>query len=292
MAMNPAPLIVRRWKRYGHDRLYVDNADGTTLGWLSLTTGELTIAVDEDYDEVFTALRGEEAATPWLAEFKAQPTASPAAVEPFGDLANNRPGAAVRARANHELDEMRGRSRLATAVVRVFGVKTDERAWRKGAEGEEAVGPRLERLLKDGWRVLHSVPVGKSDADIDHLLIGPGGVYTINTKLHPGKRIWVGANSVRVNGHSVSYLRNARFEAQRASRLLSTAVARPVEVRPVIVFLTGSLVPNVTVKERPADVLILDRMDIPRAFKRAPQRLEESDVTAIFEAARRPGTWK
>jgi hypothetical protein len=33
-------------------------------------------------------------------------------------------------------------------------------------------------------------------------------------------------------------------------------------------------------------------MDIPRAFKRAPQRLTPDQVKAIFEQARRSTTWR
>ena len=129
-------------------------------------------------------------------------------------------------------------------------------------------------------------------SDIDHVLIGWGGVYTINTKTHPGGRVWVGRNAVRVNGHAVPYLRNSRFEAQRAERLLSTAAGFAVPVRPVLVFLTGSLVPNVTIKGGPDDVLVLDRMDIPGAFRRAPERLRREQVEVVFEMARRSTTWR
>jgi hypothetical protein len=86
--------------------------------------------------------------------------------EPFGDLATNRPGASVRARADRQLNAMRSRSRFGTAIARVFDVKTDERAWRKGVEGEEAVGLLLERRSKDGWQVLHSLPIGDNGGDI------------------------------------------------------------------------------------------------------------------------------
>jgi hypothetical protein len=208
------------------------------------------------------------------------------------DLAENRPGQAAREQAERELAAMRDRTRVGTFIARTFDMKTDERAWRVGAGGEETVGTRLEKLLDHGWKVLHAVPVGTKGSDIDHVLIGPGGVYTINTKNHPGKSVWVSPKQIRVGGHPVPYLRNSRFEAERAERFLTSAVGFPVSVRPVLVFLTGSLIPDVTIKQQPADVLVLDRMDIPRAFKRAPQRLTPDQVKAIFEQARRSTTWR
>lgn len=41
--------------------------------------------------------------------------------------------------------------------------------------------------------ILHSIPVGTGRGDIDHVVIGPPGVFTINTKHHPGRRLDVGA---------------------------------------------------------------------------------------------------
>jgi len=64
-----------------------------------------------------------------------------------------------------------------------------------------------------------------------------------------------------------------------------------VFVKPVLIFLTGTWIPNVTIKERPDDVVILDRMDIPGAFKRAPVRLQPDQVAVVFEHARRSTTW-
>ena len=62
-------------------------------------------------------------------------------------------------------------------------------------------------------------------------------------------------------------------------------------VKPVLVFLTGTVLPQVTIKQRPADVVILDRMDFPGAFKRAPQRLSEAVVAQVYDLARRSTTW-
>jgi hypothetical protein len=95
-----------------------------------------------------------------------------------------------------------------------------------------------------------------------------------------------------VDGHRTDYLRNSRHEADRASRLLTDACGFPVHVKAALVFLTGTLIPDVTIKQAPEDVAILDRMDIPGAFRRAQGRLTAEQVTAIFEQARRSTTWQ
>jgi len=208
------------------------------------------------------------------------------------DLADRAPGQAARAKADEELAALRDNGRVRAWLTRAFDVKTDERAWRVGADGEETVGARLNRLCKHGWQVLHAVPAGAGESDIDHVLVGPGGVFTVNTKNHPGAEIGVGQNTVRVNGFRKPYLDKSRHEADRAGRLLTAACGFPVPVRPVLVFLTGTLIPNVTIKQQPDDVVVLDRMDIPGAFRRATQRLNDEQVAAIYEQARRSTTWR
>jgi hypothetical protein len=49
-----------------------------------------------------------------------------------------------------------------------------------GRDGERAVGRTLERLVADGYHVFHDI-VGPN-WNIDHLMIGPGGIFTIETK--------------------------------------------------------------------------------------------------------------
>jgi hypothetical protein len=208
------------------------------------------------------------------------------------DLAANVPGQAVRALADAELAAMRERSRLGAVIARAFDVKTDERAWRVGAGGEETVGARLDRLGKHGWHVLHSVPVGTKGSDIDHVVIGPGGVWTVNTKRHPGKSIWVGRTSVLVDGHRQPYLRNSRHEADRAGRLLTQACGFPVFVKAALVFLPGTLIPDITIKQAPDGVAILDRTDIPAAFRGAKPMLTAAQVTDVYTQARRSTTWQ
>jgi hypothetical protein len=54
----------------------------------------------------------------------------------------------------------------------------------RGATGEEQVGGLLETLASDGWSVIHEASFGHGD--VDHILIGPAGVFTVETKSHPG----------------------------------------------------------------------------------------------------------
>ena len=291
-------ITAQRWQRHGKDRYYLRAADGTQLGYYDALAGTLHLerpGLDGPCREAL------ERAGVQLPPGETVPEQrSP--VEPVGseavsflgaeeDLAARRPGQAARERATAELASDRERSRVRTFIARTLDAKTDERAWRVGAAGEDTVGQRLERLTEHGWHVLHAVPVGNLGSDIDHVLIGPGGVFTVNTKTHLGKRISVTRHSIYVDGHSKPYLRNSRHEAQRAQKLLSAAHGGDVEVRPAIVILTGTYIPNVDYKSQPDDVLVLDRLDVPRRFRRARVRLAPDEVEQIFAVARLPATW-
>jgi hypothetical protein len=276
--------VLTPWKKYGHDRVYIATTGGTKLGFLNKETGVLVLE-DESWRGAVEHALGFRHAVASTASVPEQ------AAEGWHDLALNRPGQAVRAEAEALLAGMKSRSRVGTFLARAVDAKTDERAFRVGADGEEAVGPRLERLVKRGWHVLHSIPVGERGSDIDHLLIGPGGLYTVNTKNHPGKTIWVGEHAVLVGGHKTAYLRNSRFEADRVRKAMLRELGEELPVRPVLVLLTGTLIPQITIKKMPADVLVLDRTDVPGVFKRAPQRLAPDVVQRVYDVARRSTTW-
>lgn len=84
--------------------------------------------------------------------------------------------------------------------------------------------------------MLHAIPLPRQ-VDIDHLLIGPGGVFTINTKRHPQKRVWVGDDMVKVNGGKAQpYVIKSRAEAGRARKVLGQYCDFDVPVRPILVF--------------------------------------------------------
>jgi hypothetical protein len=58
-----------------------------------------------------------------------------------------------------------------------------ERAWAAGAAGEARVAAILETLLSQGWMALHDVHwPGRPKANLDHVLIGPGGVIVVDAK--------------------------------------------------------------------------------------------------------------
>jgi hypothetical protein len=63
-----------------------------------------------------------------------------------------------------------------------FRASAEANAWRKGAHGERRTARRLRRLTRRGYVAFHVLSMPGSRANIDHLLIGPTGVFVIDSK--------------------------------------------------------------------------------------------------------------
>jgi hypothetical protein len=105
-----------------------------------------------------------------------------------------------------------------------FRPSPDASAWQRGAAGERRTARLLDPLARHGWAVLHDLAIPGSQANLDHLVIGPGGVFVIDTKqyrgrlqLDPSGRLWHGRHLL------ASTLRAADFEADQAARVLGIA---------------------------------------------------------------------
>lgn len=271
--------IVRRWARYGHERLYVEDTAGVPLGYFDVRAGHYHAEGIDTLPLLESAIRDHVAPRVVLQQ--------PPPPAPY-DLAMNLPGAAARERA---LAERESQGRFRNGLARLFDAKTDERAWRIGADGERAVAKQLGRLGPN-WHVLHAVRVGQHGADIDHVVIGPGGVFTVNAKHHPHARVWVGGDTFMVNGQRAPYVRNSRYEARRVSRLLTEQVGFPVAVVGIVAVMGAHK--GFTVKCQPEDgaVTVVRRKRISQQLAKLPPRLEARDVDAIYETARRSTTWQ
>ena len=282
----PAELTATRRNATGDDVLYIELTDGTNVGRVKLGTGKVVIERPELHDEFYRAV------AVWEMEQGQRQLAEPAiersspplvSGSQWRDLAANRPGEALRRRAI----EVRQEAPLKAFFGRVFGMKTDERAWRIGADGEEEVARRLARL-GDRWKVIHGIVLNDSGTDIDHVAIGPGGVYTLNTKNHLRCTVTVYDRMILVNGQKTSYLPKSRAEGSRASRRLSVACGFPVDVEPVVVVMCREF----KVKGQPEDVHVVGRRDILRWLQHRPVVLGAEDVDRIYEVARRESTWR
>jgi hypothetical protein len=205
-----------------------------------------------------------------------------ASVELGGPLVGRRAGGSAAERARG----LRAAEPIRTLLARFMGVHSDERAWRRGAGGERATGWWLGRLPA-GWHGFRDIPVGDAGANIDHLVIGPSGVFTITTKNLTGK-VWVGPKSILHNRRRTDFLPKASAEARLASQLLSAAAGRPVEVRGVLAILADDW----TIKQRPADVHVAAPRGARDWLLKQPLTLRPHEVIELAGVASRPSTWR
>lgn len=318
-------LTLKRWRRFGHDRLYVYR-HGAQIGWWDLVAdvphAEVIFDVPAVHDAVVAWRAGRlrvDDQTPVLpavpppasCPVPAAPLPVPPPV-PGHDLTSRAPGEALLARAAAERQAAEALSAAAVPprpgrpsawrrfLAWLSGVAAvpppvaplvvpAERSWLVGAAGEQRVAAVLQSLTRVDplWQALHSIPVGTRGADLDHLVMGPGGVFTLNTKHHPRSSVWVGGDAVLVNGAYQPYVRKSRYEAARASSLLSQACGFPVPVRGLVVTVGARL----SVKTAPADVVVLDEATLASWLRRQPALLTTATLGHVHAAARHPSTW-
>lgn len=142
----------------------------------------------------------------------------------------------------------------------------------RGAAGEEHVGSLLEELSDGGWQVIHDVSLGRGN--VDHILIGPAGVFTVETKSHPGP-----VRVARVHGATLRQAQAQRSAIERVAGL---------EVEPLIVFsrawVDRPMARRKGVRVLPARMLL--GYLAKRAPKLSPQEIElarEQVAAAILE---------
>ncbi|MEQ8693427.1 MAG: nuclease-related domain-containing protein [Pseudomonadales bacterium] len=177
---------------------------------------------------------------------------------------------------------------VAIAIRRLLKRFDRIRVLRLAYECELAVGQELDQLMRFGFRVFHDVQAGKFN--VDHLVIGPAGVFAVETKGRSkrmddaaggGKTVYRVAyeNGVLTfPGWSESEPpKQAARQASWANKWLSEAVGFPVLVKPVVV-LPGWYVEN---KDNPA-VPVIASGYIEKFFRsQRPQALSPQQIQQI-----------
>ncbi|MFF3685097.1 NERD domain-containing protein [Streptomyces sp. NPDC002187] len=266
----------------GRDRLYVTLPSGRTLAWYDPASGRVSLVVEGYGDEVPAALAPFVTGHVTLGPPPVPTTAHLArlALHPDDDLAPNRPGEALHA----ELDPLpgagAGRPGTRHRGPGVRRLRADPRRARLAAQ--QRLGGELDRLEAIGRRVVHAVPLPGAD-HIDHLAVGPGGVFAVHTLAAFRQRVLIADPQVRT-GRAVPSpcLRLTRRRAERAAHALAVAVlpvlavvgAERLEIRPV----------------PPQDVRILRDGEVP-ALARLGGVLGPADIDALYATARDRRTW-
>jgi hypothetical protein len=181
-------------------------------------------------------------------------------------------------------------ARPRTRVERLVGrdpVEPEARPSYSGATGERAVAARLA-ALPAGWTVLHSLPVGRNGADIDHLVVGPGGVFTVQAKHHVDPAFWAAGRTVLVSGSSRPVVQKAEAEARRVDRIVAGLLPDAPAVRPLVAIVGAK---RVRVRHAPKVVTVLRAEQLRRYLRSQPTRLSAAEVRLLVARLEDPATW-
>jgi hypothetical protein len=149
---------------------------------------------------------------------------------------------------------------------------------------------QLSSLERRGYRSMHIVPIPNSEEQIDHLVIGPAGVFAIDSedwdkrlpvRTSNHRQLWHGPRSMK------DRLEHAHWEADQAAALLSAEMGSPVTVRAAMA-VYGPKIPWDVAEIRDVDTFSGPRLRIylrKRARKRERKPLPKSEIERIDKAA-------
>lgn len=249
--------VVRSWARGDKSRLYLDRG-GEKMGHLDTLTGEVVspLARDEFLNRVASCLGMDSGAS--VTKTVVQPIVQAPTVLPIGveTLDSRQPGESL------------------------FGLLEQE-SYRLGVAGEQRTAGVLASL--PDWKVLHSIPLS-SKKDLDHLLIGPGGVLALDTKATRYEVRVDDQGVVRVNGSPKTWLEDIRATELIVRRTLIERLG--IDGLPLAAWVVAW--GETGVQPRGA---LLDGWSLRGRVAALPDMLTAHDQNVIYEAARLRNTW-
>ncbi len=179
-------------------------------------------------------------------------------------------------------------ARPQTPLARFFGISPLTPAARssyRAALAELLVGDVLENL-GHRWDVLHDLPLG--EGSLEHLLIGPAGVFTVHTANCDGVDVVIDDDALLVVGEARGDIPIARAVAREVAEILSVAAGREITVKPLLVIVNPR---RLIVRADSGDVGIIGSAHLHRELCAAPPTLNGDEVAHISDIADLDETW-
>ncbi len=176
--------------------------------------------------------------------------------------------------------------------MRIVALWRKLQAYHLGWFGERIVAEKLAPLRFSGWRVFHDVPFTSNgrEFNIDHVVLGEGGLYVIETKARRkgGGRKLEPDDVVTFDGKALHWpryandesgLRQAELNAETLSKWLMDEIGEQVSAIPLLV------IPGWTVKFTWSDQRRLCRVEsanwLQNKFKDLPAILSSKTVDLV-----------
>lgn len=146
----------------------------------------------------------------------------------------------------------------------------------QGAEGEEKVELLLSSL-PDTYSVFHDLPCPLGN--IDHIVVGPTGVFVIETKSHRGNIVVSSDGQLMRNGRPLEkdVVKQVWRQTFWLKETLESRLGETVFIHPFLVFVNGF----VRVRNPVKGVTILPGKWLVESMTKKPNRLTEQQVDAV-----------
>ena len=151
-----------------------------------------------------------------------------------------------------------------------------------GRDGEKIVGQSLEKLREMGYKVFHDAVVD-GIFNIDHIIVGSAGVFTIETKTRSKfdgvQKIKRNGNDMIIDGLGIDRktIFQAKLQAHWLEDFMASSIGLKIPVKPVVIFPDWFIEPQ----PRGADVWILNQKAFPSFLKNEEVALDEDKINLI-----------
>jgi len=129
---------------------------------------------------------------------------------------------------------------------RVKKAKNIYAAYKKGYQGERLMEDQLDEIRKAGFDVFHDFALKDEHGmeNIDHIIVGPPGVFTLETKNWTAKgglqdhRITFDGTQLKIGDHvqEEKVLKQPRRQAAKLQGILQPVIKKPLWVVPILCF--------------------------------------------------------
>ena len=165
----------------------------------------------------------------------------------------------------------------------LWSVPAEIRAWRSGALGEERTAKALSELEAEGFVVLHDRRKAGSSANIDHVVVGPTGVFIVETKSYSGP-LSIQGDDVYVGGRRrTDIVHQAKTEAEVVRTILEIA-GEKLPVTPILCVHRAELP---LLRAEVQGIRVVNDRGLIRLLRRTNQPLEPKAVRAIADLLNR-----
>lgn len=165
-------------------------------------------------------------------------------------------------------------------ALELWGARQTTEAWRKGYEGEVMTANALDRL-PPSYVVLHDLKLPRSRANIDHLVVGPTGVFTVETK-HYSSDVSIRRGQARHGGRSMDH---AVDQANRQAEAVRDTLECPVRAI-VCVQGAGVTVEGWFTKPVVDGVRFCSGGRLVQTITKLDRELDEATITRLASVAR------